>query len=217
MDSINIIIVEDHEIVRQALTMTLSHLGPNVTCQQAENAQQAVKLLESNPFCDLVIVDLMLPDVDGYELLRIISKRFASVPAIVFSAVDNEEYIEKAIDYGANGFVSKTATSHEIIQSVRIVLDGGSVRPTKKQAGTVRALVAAGKDVSELAKGYKLTQAQTRVLELLAQGLNNQDIAEQLKLQNGTVRVHVSAVFKAMGVSNRSQALLALAKGGLKV
>lgn len=217
MDPINIIVVEDHEFVRQALTLTLARVGDAVKCLQAGDAQEAIKHLEANPFCDLIVVDLMLPGIDGYELLEIISKRFRSVPAIVLSAVDDEEFIEKAFSSGANGFVSKTATSDEILSSVKIVMDGGSIRPAKKQAGSVRTPGYRSKDVSQLAQEYGLTSAQTRVLSLLAQGLNNNDIAEQLGLQNGTVRVHVSAVFKAMGVKNRSQALLALAKGGMKV
>lgn len=217
MEETNIIIVEDHQIVRQALRMTLSRLSEKTICHEAQNAHEAIELLEKNPFCDLIMVDLMLPEIDGYQLLEIISEKFASIPAIVFSAVDTDEFVDKAMNAGASGFISKNASSEEIVASVQTVLDGGTVRPRIGKLNSVKQLVNQGKNASELAKEYKLTAAQTKVLEQLAKGLSNEDIANTLNLKNGTVRVHVSAIFKAMGVSNRSQAVLKLTKGGMKV
>lgn len=214
---LKIIIVEDHAIVRHAVALTLTGLGPTVTCDQVGDAAGAIRLLEQDPNYDLILVDLMLPEMNGFAFLGILAKRFPGVPAMVVSALDDSESVQRAMRAGANGFVSKTASSDEILEAVTIVLSGGVAKPKTASNGAARSVRQSKVKSIDLGQTFGLTPAQVRILELLSQGLQNKEIAEKLDLQHGTVRVHVSAIFKAMGVSNRANALLALSRAGLKV
>ena len=149
----------------------------------------------------------MLPDMNGFSLLAVLGKRFPDVPAIVVSAMDDDASIRRAIKGGASGFVSKSSSGEEMLQAVRIVLEGGVHTPDTKDRAPGRR---SGAPVSQ-------TAAQTRVLELLAQGKTNREIADLLGLSEGTVKVHMSAIFRAMGVSNRSQALVVISRHGARL
>ncbi len=210
-----ILIIEDHVLVREAMALTLAQVCEGVYCEQATNATDALALLESNPNCDLLVVDLMLPEINGFSLLGIIAKRFPDVPALVVSALDDRESIQRAMKAGASGFVSKASSSNTLVEAVRTILAGGVFTPEATTGGdggnrSRRASQA-------FAERFQLTAAQGRVLELVAQGKSNRDIAEFLGLSEGTVKVHVSAILRALGVTSRAQALLMMTRAGLRV
>jgi DNA-binding NarL/FixJ family response regulator len=210
-----ILIIEDHVLVREAMALTLAQVCEEVYCEQATNATDALALLEANPNCDLLVVDLMLPEINGFSLLGIIAKRFPDVPALVVSALDDRESIHRAMRAGASGFVSKASSSNTLVEAVRTILSGGVFTPEAMTGGdggnrSRRASQA-------FAERFQLTAAQGRVLELVAQGKSNRDIAEFLGLSEGTVKVHVSAILRALGVTSRAQALLMMTRAGLRV
>ena len=97
-----ILIIEDHVLVREAMALTLAQVGEGVSCQQASNATEAIAMLEADPDCDLLVVDLMLPEINGFSLLGIIAKRFPDVPALVVSALDDRESVQRAMKAGAS-------------------------------------------------------------------------------------------------------------------
>ena len=210
-----ILIVEDHVLVREAMALTLAQVREDVVCEQASNAADALALLEADSDCDLVVVDLMLPEINGFSLLGVVAKRFPAVPALVVSALDDRESVHRALKAGASGFVSKASPSNTLIEAVRTILSGGVFTPE----------AAIGSDGSNrnrrasqaFAERFQLTAAQGRVLELVAQGKSNRDIAEFLGLSEGTVKVHVSAILRALGVTSRAQALLLMTRAGLRV
>ncbi|QDF98825.1 DNA-binding response regulator [Azoarcus sp. DD4] len=206
-----ILIVEDHALVREAMAQTLSRLEPGIECVEAKGADDALAKLESAADWDLAIIDLMLPDMNGFSLLAVLAKRFPDVPAIVVSAMDDEASVRRAIKGGASGFVSKASSGETMLQAVRVVLDGGVCTP---EAATQSPGRRGGAPVSER---FGLTAAQTRVLELLAQGKTNREIADLLGLSEGTVKVHMSAIFRALGVSNRAQALVVITRHGVRL
>ncbi len=211
-----ILIIEDHVLVREAMALTLAQVGEGVHCQQASNATDALALLEADPDCDLLVVDLMLPEINGFSLLGVIAKRFPDVPALVVSALDDRESVQRAMKAGASGFVSKASPSNTLIEAVRTVLAGGVFTPeaaTGSSDGGNRSRRAS----QAFAERFQLTAAQGRVLELVAQGKSNRDIAEFLGLSEGTVKVHVSAILRALGVTSRAQALLMMTRAGLRV
>lgn len=208
---IKILIVEDHALVREAVAQTLSRLEEGVQCVEAKGADDALAKLESSGDWDLAVIDLMLPDMNGFSLLAVLAKRFPDVPAIVVSAMDDEASVRRAIKGGASGFVSKSSSSEEMLQAVRVVLAGGVHTPETADRGSGRR---SGAPVSER---FGLTAAQTRVLELLAQGKTNREIADLLGLSEGTVKVHMSAIFRALGVSNRAQALVVISRHGTRL
>ena len=216
-----ILIIEDHVLVREALALTLAQVGEGVHCQQASNATDALALLEADPDCDLLVVDLMLPEINGFSLLGVIAKRFPDVPALVVSALDDRESVHRAMKAGASGFVSKASPSNTLIEAVRTVLAGGVFTP-EASTGTGSSTGVDGGNRNRrasqaFAERFQLTAAQGRVLELVAQGKSNRDIAEFLGLSEGTVKVHVSAILRALDVTSRAQALLLMTRAGLRV
>jgi DNA-binding NarL/FixJ family response regulator len=212
---IRILIVEDHTLVREAVAQTLTHLQAGTECVEARNAEAALALLADGSEWDLAVIDLMLPDMNGFSLLAVLAKRFPDVPALVVSALDDAASVQRALKGGASGFVPKASSGAEMLAAVRMVLDGGVYTPATagEAAGSGNGSGPGGSAVSER---YHLTAAQTRVLELLAQGKTNREIADLLGLAEGTVKVHMSAIFRAMNVANRSQALVAIARHGVR-
>ncbi|ANQ86596.1 response regulator transcription factor [Azoarcus olearius] len=205
-----ILIVEDHALVREAMAQTLSRLEPGIDCVEAKGADDALAKLEGAADWDLAIIDLMLPDMNGFSLLAVLAKRFPDIPAIVVSAMDDEASVRRAIKGGASGFVSKASSGDTLLQAVRVVLDGGVCTPEA-------ATQSGRRSAAPVSERFGLTAAQTRVLELLAQGKTNREIADLLGLSEGTVKVHMSAIFRALGVSNRAQALVVIARHGARL
>lgn len=207
-----ILVIEDHVLVREAMSQTLMRLEEGVHCVGVKSADEALAELERDPDRDLAVVDLMLPDINGFSLLGILAKRFPELPAIVVSALDDSASIQRAMNAGASGFVPKSCSSEELLEAVRIVLDGGIYTPKEAAGGASRR--RSGAPVQER---FGLTTAQTRVMELLAQGKTNREIADLLGLSEGTVKVHMSAIFRALNVSNRAQAVLVITRHAPRV
>lgn len=210
-DMTKILIVEDHALVREAMAQSLSRLEPGVECIEAAAGEEALAVLDAQPDLDLALIDLMLPDVNGFALLGILGKRFPAMPAIVVSAMDDDASVRRALKAGASGFVSKASSGEVLLRAVREVLDGGVPTPVRSAPSPAHA---AGKAPAER---FGLTTAQARVLELLAGGRSNREIAELLGLTEGTVKVHMTAIYRALGVSSRSQALVAIARSGARL
>ena len=206
-----ILIVEDHALVREAMAQSLLRLETSVECIEAADGDAALAALECNPDLDLAVVDLMLPDVNGFSLLAILGKRFPDMPAIVVSAMDDDASVRRALKAGASGFVSKASSGEVLVQAVREVLEGGVPTPVRSAANP---LLPAARGPAER---FGLTTAQSRVLELLAGGRSNREIAELLGLTEGTVKVHMTAIYRALGVGSRSQALVAIARSGARL
>ena len=205
-----ILIVEDHALVREAMAQTLRHLEPGVECVEASSADDALQRLEEGGDWDLAVVDLMLPDMNGFSLLTVMAQRFSDIPAVVVSALDDPTSVERALKAGASGFVPKASSGSDLLDAIRVVLDGGVFVPAGLAEQDDRRPGVA------LNERFGLTAAQMRVLDLLTQGKTNKEIADLLKLSEGTVKVHVSAIFKAMKVSSRAQALVVIARHGVR-
>lgn len=207
-----ILIVEDHALVREAMAQRLLGVEPGLACLETGTADEALAALEAAPDIDLAIIDLMLPGMNGYSLLAILARRFPDVPAIVVSAMDDEASVRRALKAGASGFVSKASSGEVLAQAVREVLEGGMSTPHRSG---VRSASERGR--ASPAERFGLTAAQARVLELLVGGHSNREIAELLGLTEGTVKVHMTAIYRALGVGSRSQALVAIARSGARL
>jgi DNA-binding NarL/FixJ family response regulator len=179
----------------------------------AADADAGLELLAAHDDVDMVLLDLMLPGTSGMALLGVLRKRFPAIPVVILSALDDAETVARALRQGASGFVPKSSSTEVMLDALREVLAGEIYLPPKLRDPVNRS-GARGKDV---AQRYGLTQGQMRVLELLIQGKTNRQIAELLDVTEGTVKIHVSAIFKAMNVSNRSQALLLAKKQRVRV
>lgn len=212
-----VLIVEDHALLREAMTVTLAQVAADVVCEEANGAEAALARLEANPDWDLVVLDLMLPDMNGFSLLGVIARRFPDVPALVVSALDDTDSVQRAMKAGASGFVSKSSGSSVLVEAVRTVLGGGVYLPRPPAHPGVEPPHRRRRSTQDLAERFQLTPAQSRVLELVGQGKTNREIAELLGLSEGTVKVHVSAIFRALNVTSRAQALVVMNRAGLRV
>lgn len=202
-----LLIVEDHALVREGLLHTLKKLGRDVVCNGVQNAEEALALLEKEGGdYGLCLLDLMLPGLNGMGCLGVLRKRFPTLPVVIISALDDRNTIERAMRAGASGFISKSSPGAVLLNALRTVLAGDIYVPKSFHD----EIIMQGKRSSNasLAEQYNLTTAQMRVLEPLVQGKTNRQISELLGLTEGTIKVHVSAILKALNVDNRSQALL---------
>lgn len=207
---LSLLIVEDHSLVREGLLATLRNLDADTRTFGVKDAQEAVGVLETEDI-DLMILDLMLPGTKGLTFLPVVRRRFPTVPVVVLSALDDADTISRAMKAGASGFVSKSGSSAELMDALRAVLAGEIWLSPKLRETASRSAVADGAGKAP-GKRFGLTSAQVRVLDLLSEGRSNRQIAEMLGLTEGTVKIHVSAIMKAMSVSNRAEAAL-LASG----
>ncbi len=200
-----ILVIEDHALVREGLMLALRALGSTdapVEVLGARDAEDAERFLEANNQFTLVLLDLMLPGTGGIAYLGVIRKRYPHIPVVILSAIDDRATVAKAIRQGASGYVSKSSPTDILLGALREVLAGGVWLPPeyRDQGGRQRT--------KSVADRFGLTKSQVRVLELLAEGKTNREIGQLLDVTEGTVKIHVSAIFKALGVNNRSQALL---------
>lgn len=201
-----ILVIEDHALVREGLLLALRALEENGVPAEvlgAKDADDAAALLAENDDFDLVVLDLMLPGTSGMAFLGVIRKRHPHIPVVILSALDDGDTVMKAMRHGAAGFVSKASPTDMLLGALREVLAGEIWLPPEYRDQTGKR-----RRSKTVADRFGLTKSQARVLELLAEGKTNREIAEMLDVTEGTVKIHVSAIFKALNVSNRSQALL---------
>ncbi|HQW21317.1 MAG TPA: response regulator transcription factor [Rhodocyclaceae bacterium] len=205
---LKLLVVEDHALVREGLLQTLRKLDRGVACTGVSDAEEAIALLEkSNEDYDLCLLDLMLPNLNGMGCLGVLRKRFPAMPVVIISALDDLDTMARAMRAGASGFVSKSSSGEVLLTALRQVLAGEVYLPPSLQGELSASQKHRERSLSEQ---YDLTAAQMRVLEPLIQGNTNRQISELLGLTEGTVKIHVSAILKALNVTNRSQALLAV-------
>ncbi|MEC5384148.1 response regulator transcription factor [Uliginosibacterium sp. H3] len=214
MKECRILVIEDHALVREAMVRALDRLGMQCSFAQASCGQEALAIVEAQKDFDLVLVDLMLPDMSGFSLLSVLAHRFPAIPVIVVSALADEASVKRALKAGASGFLPKTLSTEQLVGAVQTVLNGGVVTPELSEMSPQR--LPRKRSVESISEQFGLTAAQTRVMELMVEGRTNREIAELLGLAEGTVKVHCSAILRALGVANRAQALVVLARQGLR-
>jgi DNA-binding NarL/FixJ family response regulator len=206
---LKLLVIEDHALVREGLLQALQGLEDDVVTMGAADADTGLELLTANDDVDLILLDLMLPGTSGMALLGVLRKRYPTIPVVILSALDDTDTVMRGLRQGASGFVPKSSSTEAMMGALREVLAGEVYLPPRLREAAARTGGGRSKSVADR---YGLTPGQMRVLELLTEGKTNRQIAELLGVTEGTVKIHVSAIFKAMNVSNRSQALLLASK-----
>jgi DNA-binding NarL/FixJ family response regulator len=202
------LIADDHPLFRGALKQALAGTGNAATILEAGDFESAKSLVAANEDLDLVLLDLTMPGAAGLSGLISLRGMHATVPLVVVSAHDDAQTIRRALQLGASGFISKSASMEEIRGGVDAVLGGGVTVPAGTELG-----VEADAEISELIKRLQsLTPQQTRVLSMLAEGLLNKQIAYELGVSEATIKAHVSAVLHKLGVDSRTQAVILLSR-----
>lgn len=207
---LRLLLVDDHAMVREGLRPLLRRLGPNVALYEARDAESALLLLETEDEFDLILLDIMLPGTNGLSLLGILRKRFPAIPVVVLSALDDLDTINRAMRLGASGYVTKSGDGETLLEGLRRVLAGEVYLPPHLHDKLSVALSGNLGRGRTQADRYGLTDGQRRVMELLREGKSNREIGDLLGLTEGTVKVHVSKIFRKMGVVSRAEAIAQL-------
>ncbi|BCH27245.1 DNA-binding response regulator [Mesorhizobium sp. L-8-10] len=204
------VIADDHPLFRGALKQALSVMAETTDIIEAGDFDGTKAVLGQNGDVDLVLLDLSMPGVSGLSGLISLRGIHSDVPIVVVSARDDPETIRRALELGASGFISKSASMEDIRSAVSAVLDGGVTAPPGLDLGVER-----DPEISDLIRRLQmLTPQQTRVLGMLAEGLLNKQIAYELSVSEATVKAHVSAILQKLGVDSRTQAVILLSKIG---
>jgi DNA-binding NarL/FixJ family response regulator len=201
-DELRILIIDDHSLVRAGTKLALQNLNKEIIAYEAESFSEAMIVLSKQTDLDLVLLDINLPDKSGFLILQYIKKSLSLVPTVIISASDNSSDIYTAIENGARGFIHKSEDEEIMINALKLVLSGGKYIPPTLISGIKTQKNINQSDPSEIS----LTPRQQQVLTLISQGKPNKMIADHLGCTESTVRVHVTAIFKALGVSNRTEA-----------
>jgi DNA-binding NarL/FixJ family response regulator len=204
------VIADDHPLFRGALKQALSGIADVATILEAGDFEATKALVAANEDVDLVLLDLSMPGASGLSGLISLRGIHSAAPMVVVSAHDDAETIRRALELGASGFISKSASMEEIRAAVTTVLSGGITAPVGIELGVER-----DPEISDLIKRLQsLTPQQARVLGMLAEGLLNKQIAYELGVSEATIKAHVSAVLQKLGVDSRTQAVILLSKIG---
>ncbi len=204
------VVADDHPLFRGALKQALSGLNNVATILEAGDFKGAKSLVAGNADIDLVLLDLTMPGAAGLSGLVSLRGIHPAVPMIVVSARDDAETIRRAVELGASGFISKSASMEEIRRAVETVLAGGVCTPSGVDLG-----VEGDAEISDIIRRLQsLTPQQGRVLGMLAEGLLNKQIAYELGVSEATIKAHVSAVLQKLGVDSRTQAVILLSRIG---
>ncbi len=227
---LKVLVIDDHPLVQQGVAAALESLGHDVNVLTAADSEQGLTAAAANPDIDLVLLDLALPGMSGIGLINALHHRFPSLPVVVLSAMEDPENIRNAIAAGAMGFVPKSAPTRVLIEVLQQVLEGevsvpasvGSIPATgtAPPGGAQGSGQGTGQGRGQASPGSEpdvalLTLRQLEVLSRLCQGKTNKQIATELGLSEKTVKAHVTAIFKVLGVVNRTQAVLVARRIGM--
>lgn len=180
--------------MRDSLHVVLKQLADNVVVLEASSAREAFAILRQGLDFELVLLDWQLPDADGAATLKKIREHFPAVPVAVVSGVNDEKIVREAQRGGAAGFVSKAASAQELLNALRLICAGGDHWPD------------VANHITQEPGDFGITERQLQVLMLIAEGKPNKVICETLGLAESTVKVHITAILKALGADNRTEA-----------
>ena len=209
-----ILVADDHEMIREGLTNSIGEIGGNFRVMTACNGSEVLTLLDSGQAFGLIILDLFMPDTDGFALVSEVCERRPDTPVVVLSASENASHMNRAIDAGAAGYIPKTHGKTLMVGALQLVLSGGTYIPPEMLALNCGAISTRDSvNISRLSdRNPSLTKRQLEILRLLARGQSNKMIARSLGLSEHTVKTHIRTIFKELKASNRTQAVLAAQK-----
>ncbi|MFA7431029.1 MAG: response regulator transcription factor [Rhodospirillaceae bacterium] len=240
----HILIADDHELFRDGLRLVLNELGSDVVVEQASSYDEALLAVNRNAEAgnpvDVVLLDLIMPGMPWTEGLAAIAQAAPATAVVILSASDDRRLVLETVRRGAKGFIPKTSSSRLMLSALRLVLSGGVYLPpavlddgvdvnalsadpmahldVAAMGGHIRASSPAAPTAAAVAidpTSIPLTPRQREVLALLGHGKSNKEIARILDLSEGTVKLHVTAILKALNVNNRTGAVVAASKLGL--
>ncbi|MDB5514887.1 MAG: DNA-binding response regulator [Tardiphaga sp.] len=208
-----LLVVDDHQIMRDGLAALLKHVSPDTTVLQARDANEALTLIDRHGDLDAIILDLRMPGMDGFQAISVFGRKRPDLPVIVLSSSEDPQDARRAMACGALGYVPKSASQHELLSAIRQVLNGELYVPAFVADNAAATAGADGR--SDGRADRSLTPRQIEILALMSQGTPNKIIAARLHLSEKTIKAHITAIFKALNVNNRTQASVVARQAGL--
>jgi DNA-binding NarL/FixJ family response regulator len=207
---VKILLVDDHVLIRDALRGVLKELAADAEVFEASDCRQAIRMIEAHPDLHLILLDLNLPDRDGFAVLADLRNRHATISLVVLSALHDRETVLKALDLGALGFIPKSAPRDVMVNALRLIFAGGIYIPPEAlgRLESKDRQPVSGRPVRPADLGF--TERQMEVLALMMQGKSNKAISRFLNVAEPTVKHHVTAILKALKVANRTEAVIAV-------
>ena len=203
-----VLIADDHALFRDALGKLVEELDFSASVVQVSSYAQALKILKNEPPFDMVIFDLEMQDLLSWEKgIEEIRKAANGAKLVVVSAIENPRNIRSVLERGANGYISKRSESKILLNALKLILDGGTYIPP--------ILLLQNTQVSEKNSVKNLTNRQSQVLGLVAQGMSNKQIAYEIGVSEATVKLHINALLRSVGANNRTQAVITAQKMGI--
>jgi len=214
-DSINVMLVDDHEVVLEGLIRILEKQGGIKIVTVARSAEEALEKLVRFP-PDVIIVDIQLPGMNGIELIRRVKREFPEIEAITLTVFDDEQFAKQAIKAGAIGYVIKDAAKDELVKAVRAAAKGETLISTSVARKLIEEISEPAGRKKKKEEGFEeLSQREMDVIKLMTRGYNNRQIAEILFISEHTVKVHIRNIFRKIGVVDRTNAVLWALERGL--
>lgn len=214
-----LLIADDHELFLKGLKMILEDSFPDIELQLAKNYLELFDLIEQKKDFDLIVTDLAMPGAKWLDGIEKIHQQLPDTPIVILSAVFDKEIVQKTIELGAAGYVPKTSSNAVIIGAVNLVLSGGIYIPPELLQTTGHNEFDLLKKIEEMPastdKAKILSPRQIEVIKLISTGQSNKQIAFELGLTEGTVKLHVTAILKLLNVYNRTGAVAEATRLGL--
>jgi DNA-binding NarL/FixJ family response regulator len=212
------LIVDDHALIRDALQGVLKKLKRGATVLEAADCRQAMAAIESNSDIDLILLDLTLPDRDGFSVLIELRERYPAIAVVVLSGLQDRATVMRVMEMGAVGFIPKGAQREVMLTAFQLIFAGGIYVPPEilPRGEAAPAAPPEGRALITPAEAG-LSERQLEVLALMMQGKSNKVICRMLNLAEPTVKNHVTAILRALKVSNRTEAVITVNELGWKL
>jgi len=210
------LVVDDHPLIQEAVSNVLRQIDARIDIDVASDCERGLEIAGRGAELNLVLLDLNLPGLSGIAAVKAWRTRFPGVPVIVLSATSDQQTVLAALGAGAAGFIPKSSSNEVMLSAVRLVQAGGKYLPSEAlvRSGAMGVVPRSRRNASTV-ESLGLTGRQIDVLRLIANGASNKVICRQLGLAERTVKGHITAVFRALKVSSRTQAAIAATKLGL--
>ena len=212
-----ILVVDDHLLIREALRGVLKELRPDAVVLEASNGGQGMQLMTDQADINLVLLDLNLPDRDGFAMLAELRERYLATSVVVLSGQQDRGSVVKALALGALGFIPKSAQREVMLAALELVFAGGIYIPPEilsRQEPIAAPPQPSAEASRTLPKELGLTERQLEVLALIMRGKSNKAISRVLDVAEPTVKNHITAILKVLKVTNRTEAVISVLRSG---
>lgn len=210
-----LLICDDHPPIRAAVSYIAKELNHDINVVEAGNGAEALALLEADHDVEMVLLDLHLPGMSGFDLLSQFKLRFPSLPVVVLSSDESRASVIDALERGATGYICKSSPTDLLAKFLEHALNGNIALPTTLASSAQPDEAEAGPDPQQGIASLGLSSRQIDVLACLLRGMSNKQICRELALAEGTVKNHTIAIFRALNVSTRAQAVIEASRLGL--